>query len=110
GRKVYVPPMSAAAKAEHSRFATDTNFFPSILACNQLSCLGGILPRIIKSTPGIAAMQLALEGGTETGSMLLFDPKSLPPEIDARVRRSRRLLKKLAETGALYRIPQNAEG
>src|SRR4051812_44758194 len=55
-------------------------------------------------------MQLALEGGAETGAMLLFYPQSLPPEIDARGRRSRRLLKKLAETGALYRIPQNTEG
>jgi hypothetical protein len=55
-------------------------------------------------------MQLALEGGTETGSMLLFDPGSLPPEIDHNLRRSRRLLRKLAESGALYRIPQNAEG
>lgn len=55
-------------------------------------------------------MQLALEGGTETGSMLVFDPKSLPPEIDRRLRRPRTLLKKLGESGALYRIPFNTDG
>jgi hypothetical protein len=55
-------------------------------------------------------MQLALEGGTETGSMLVFDPMSLPPEIDRRQRRPRRILEDLGKSGALYRIPRNGEG
>jgi hypothetical protein len=63
-----------------------------------------------EGTPTSATMQFALEGGTETGSMLVFDPMSLPPEIDQRQRWPRRILEKLGERGALYCIPKNTEG
>jgi hypothetical protein len=52
-----------------------------------------------------------LEGGTDTGSMVIFDPATLPGDYDGRVRQDREAaIKQLFDHGSLYWLETGSNG
>jgi hypothetical protein len=56
-------------------------------------------------------MDHVLEGGTDAGSMVVFDPAALPEDFDARQRHDAfELLEELTQAGRLYWLETHADG
>lgn len=61
--------------------------------------------------PEAVPMIHVLEGGTDAGSMLIFDPATLPDDFDARLRHDPiAVIERLFDTGCLYWLDTASDG